>query len=142
VTARRGVQAEFARVFPSELDQVERVFQDFREFLRAHGAAHLQFIVELVARECVNNAVLHGNKKDPAKQVTFGVSLTARHICLEIEDQGPGFPWREGQAARLPDDADDHGRGLLILDMYAERVEFNDAGNGITVWLRRTSRED
>ena len=53
------------------------------------------FAVELVAREALNNAVIHGNAGDEKKRVTFELRCgKEKWVRLSVSDQGPGFRWR------------------------------------------------
>ncbi|MDO8837040.1 MAG: ATP-binding protein [Vicinamibacterales bacterium] len=137
----RGRRPELRRTLRSSLDEVDPVCHDVRAFLRDHDETGAGFVVELVARECINNAVLHGNRQDPAKLVTIAVCIGRRYFCLRVSDQGTGFDWRERLALPVPGDTAVRGRGLPILEMYARKLAFNQAGTCVTVWLTRTCGE-
>ena len=110
-----------------------------RQLLGKRHLEAMRFQVELVARECLNNAILHGNRGQQNRGVDFDMRVGRKRISLRIADQGGGFDWR----ARKPcwPTASAHGRGLLMASAYAERVAFNRRGNQITLWLS-TAREE
>ena len=45
----------------------------------------------IVTTELVNNAIHHGNKNDPDKQVHITFTVDDQKIELRIQDQGSGF---------------------------------------------------
>ena len=47
--------------------------------------------IAMVVREAVINAILHGNKKDPAKQVQVSFELSDEALKIKIADEGPGL---------------------------------------------------
>lgn len=98
-----------------------------------------RFAVNLVMREALTNAVLHGNKNDPAKDVRFILKIIEdTSIQLEIEDQGKGFDWRKYRACALPA-ATDHGRGISIMETYFTRYAYNEKGNKLFLQMDFTS---
>lgn len=121
--------------FATSLDAIDRVCREVRRFLvdAGHETASDLFAVDLVLREGLTNAVRHGNSHDRTKDVICRVSLEEdRQVRMDIEDQGPGFDWKK-RRDRLPDDTDEHGRGLLIMKTYVSEFWFNDQGNRLTL---------
>ncbi len=84
--------------------------------------------------EAVNNAIHHGNRLDPTKQVTLGYEVKDGRIIFLVQDQGPGFDYNH-----LPDPTDPqnlekpHGRGVFLMRALAEEVEFHDQGATVTM---------
>ena len=107
--------------------------------LEENGLAWVCFAAELVARECLNNAIIHGNRRDVGKRVALDLLIKRRWIYLQIIDEGPGFNWRKARRAPLPEDTAISGRGLSISALYADRITFNRRGNRVTVWLKKES---
>jgi serine/threonine-protein kinase RsbW len=122
-------------------EEVDAVCLELRSFLQAHGRAADAFAVELLAREALNNAVLHGNQSQPDKTARLDVRLGRRWLRLQITDEGPGFNWRAARRG-LPEADTASGRGLLISDLYADRVAFNQRGNQITLWLDKPQHSE
>lgn len=79
--------------------------------------------------EAVNNAIHHGNRLDPSKQVSMGYEVKGDKIIFVVSDQGPGFDFEH-----LPDPTDPeniekpHGRGVFLMRALADSVEFSDHG--------------
>jgi serine/threonine-protein kinase RsbW len=100
----------------------------------------MQFRVEILARECLNNAILHGNRGRKNGWVKFGIRIGKKLICLRVADRGPGFKWRDRCRLRWPGANAVKGRGLMIFKIYADRVAFNRRGNQVTLWIN-TAKE-
>ena len=132
--------ARFLRcLIPSRLEAVDAVCLEVRAFMTASGLAADSFAVELIARECLNNAIIHGNQNRADKAASLTLRLGKRWLRLQVADEGVGFNWR--QACRTAaDPAAGSGRGLAIGNLYAERVSFNQSGNQITLWLDNSGK--
>lgn len=115
---------------------IEDLCEKLREQLDAHGLTEQRFGVELVARECLNNALVHGNASDPDKRIEIELQIGPAWIHLRITDQGCGFDWRR-VIGEVPDCEATCGRGLSILNLYAARIEYNSVGNRISIWIAR-----
>jgi serine/threonine-protein kinase RsbW len=110
-----------------------------RDLLQKKGLSRACFPAELLARESLNNAVIHGNRNAADKSVLFRLWIGREWIRLQVTDQGPGFDWRKANQNRSGTTASS-GRGLPIYALYAERVRFNRRGNQITLWISKSNR--
>ncbi len=129
------------REIPSRLPVVESLCREIRAILQQNGLTAVAFPVELSARECLNNAALHGNQRLATKRVGLDFRIGRKWIRLQVTDQGRGYNWRRARAAALSDGTKTSGRGLVICTLYAQRVAFNQRGNRITLWLAKTKKE-
>jgi serine/threonine-protein kinase RsbW len=118
------------------MTEVESLCLKIRELLQANHLFRACFPVELLARECLNNAVIHGNQKNADKSIELCLWVGRKWIRLQVRDQGPGFAWRKTHQNRL-DITASSGRGLQLYALYAERVQFNSRGNQITLWISK-----
>ncbi len=81
--------------------------------------------VTLALREAVNNAVLHGNKKDPSKFIEVELEATKDEFIMRVWDEGPGF-----DDSRLGDPRDPenlfrpNGRGIFLIRQLLDRSKF------------------
>ena len=93
------------------------------------------FAAELLVREALTNAVLHGSHGDASKNVRCVLRLRRRRLFIAVQDEGAGFDWRAARSAtaKVPESS---GRGMQILRTYATRVRFNDKGNVVTMIKR------
>jgi serine/threonine-protein kinase RsbW len=100
-----------------------------------------EFDVEIAVREALANAVIHGNRENPAKRVhvTCRCSLDGE-VMLTIRDEGPGF-----DPAAVPDPTDQdnllrtHGRGIWLMHALMDEVRFEH--NGTVVCMRKMLRK-
>ena len=118
---------------PSYFGAAEGMCMLVRHFLRQHELPEIAFSTELVVRECLNNAINHGNRHDPRKRIRLFVVAEKKAVRLTVEDDGDGFNWKEYSTARLPGNTETAGRGLAVIASYARHFEFNRRGNVIRV---------
>jgi serine/threonine-protein kinase RsbW len=136
---RKYTPISFREKIPSRIDEVDRLCLKIRHLLQTNNLGEYCFSVELLARECLNNAVIHGNQKDADKSIVLCLSVGRAWIRLQVSDDGPGFAWRKARSSKL-DTAACSGRGLQFYELYAERAQFNRSGNQITLWIRKSKR--
>jgi len=131
-------QADLCLTIPSCVAAIEPVCEQVRSLLARRHLADMEFAVEILARECLNNAILHGNHGMPNARVRFGMRVGRKLICLRVTDQGPGFDWRRAVRHGLPSDTAVEGRGLMVASIYARRIAFNRRGNQVTLWINKS----
>jgi anti-anti-sigma factor len=136
---REQIPVSFRETIPSRLEEAELLCLRIRKTLQNHDLPLLCFPVELLARECLANAVNHGNRNDADKSIVFRFSIGREWIRLQVGDEGPGFAWRRAFQKRLGT-TEPSGRGLRLYALYAERVRFNRRGNQITLWINKKNR--
>ena len=84
--------------------------------------------------EAVNNAIQHGNKYDPGKQVQveFDADNDLEYLCFKISDEGEGF-----DVTNLPDPTEPenieklNGRGIYLMRNLADNVGFSSDGREV-----------
>jgi len=90
------------------------------------------FAIHLALEEAFINAVTHGSKMDPGKEVQIDYSVGSDKIEISITDQGEGFDPQQvpdprvGENLYKPD-----GRGLLLINSYMDVVKYNERGNRV-----------
>jgi serine/threonine-protein kinase RsbW len=95
------------------------------------------FAVRIALEEGLVNAIKHGNKGDPGKQVRVEATITPDRAEITIEDEGPGF-----DRARVPDPTCDEnicrpsGRGILLIESYMNDVRWDRGGRRIRMMKR------
>ena len=127
----------FCRTVASTFEAVESTCQDLRVFLDARRVAASRFATELVVREFLNNAVLHGNRLDASKTADLEVCLGRIWITVRVTDQGTGFDWRRVMRRPLEGAAATHGRGLTIGKTYGRRLTYSLGGRQVRVRLEK-----
>jgi len=87
---------------------------------------------EVALEEAISNAMIHGNKLDPEKQIHVIVSGNDEQFSIMIEDAGDGFT-----ASDVPDPDDpetlflEHGRGIMLMNHYMDDVRYSGGGTGL-----------
>ena len=128
---------------PATLEAIEGFFLDFRaraSSARCSATCKAEwFAVELLLRETLTNAVVHGCQADPAKRVQCIVRCRPGWLTIAVRDNGRGFNWHKvWRESSAPTDCS--GRGIEILRHYATRVRFSASGNQ-TVLVKQLSKE-
>lgn len=137
-TAPAGATVVRVRV-PSSVEWVEQVVELLvRHCLAGHPTPdRTLFRLRVVAAEALANAIVCGNREDPAKWVEVRAELTAEAIRLHVGDEGEGFDPSavpEPFGARLEGTC---GRGIFLIRQFADDVSFNSRGNAICMTLHR-----
>ena len=90
--------------------------------------------VLIAVLEAANNAVLHGNKLDESKMVTFFIKMENRILYIRVEDEGGGFDYMNVPDPTAPENIENvNGRGIFLMEKLSDRIEFSR--NGATVDL-------
>jgi|SRR5579862_1234955 len=109
----------------------ERIIQRLEEIdFPARGV----FGVRLALEEALVNAIKHGNRLDPSKQVHVVCQISSEKVRIVIEDEGTGFRLQD-----VPDPTEDEnldkpgGRGIMLMRAFLSVVEYNERGNRVTL---------
>lgn len=135
MTHSHAVDCEMRVALPATLEAVEKFFVEFRRRSEEMANRANCFAAELLVREALTNAVVHGSHGDPSKQVRCAMRLKKGRLLIAVEDEGVGFDWRAARSnpAALSDCS---GRGIAILHRYADHIRYNDRGNALTILKR------
>jgi len=88
------------------------------------------FAVHLALEEAFLNAVKHGNKMDPSKQVTIEYLVDEEKVEVTMVDEGEGFHPEDIPDPRMGENLyRPEGRGLLLIHAYMHVAEYNERGN-------------
>jgi len=110
--------------YPSTLESVDVVEADILKAAANAGFGEdEQHGIGMAVRECMVNAVVHGNRYNKNKHVHVNVRKSASDFEIRITDQGEGF-----ETERVPDPLDDSnilrhsGRGLFLMEAFMDAV--------------------
>jgi len=114
---------------------VDRLMRLIEGSQRAPGDA---FHVELVLRETLQNAVVHGNQEDPEKKVHLRCRCgPGNEISIVVTDQGRGFDFRKIVGNGFPPDPTaEHGRGIWLMKAFMDDVRFERGGSEVHMHRR------
>ncbi len=118
--------------FSAELENIDRASSAVQTFLEDVGFQEVLFGVELVLREVLLNAVIHGCGSNPDRMIDCRLGVDDDVLTLVVGDKGEGFqPPADFEEIPPPDIAG--SRGGAILRQYATSYSYNDVGNEITI---------
>ncbi len=124
---------------PSTIEQVAKVEKFLLKLKKTLAIDEEHFYKLLVAvTEAVNNGIIHGNGRDPNKQVVLTCNWTDGCLEVIVRDEGPGF-----ESDHLPDPLAeenlmrDHGRGVFLIRSLMDSVRFSkdDAGSEVIMTM-------
>jgi serine/threonine-protein kinase RsbW len=95
--------------------------------------------IDLAVREAVANAIKHGNRQDPAKQVTIEMSVHGGDVAITVADEGAGFDPEAVGDPLLPENRFRRdGRGIFYMKRFMDEVDYRfRPGEGTVVTLRK-----
>jgi len=112
------------------LTRVETMIDKLSKRLGVSDEVYGKILISAV--EAVNNAIVHGNKRDSKKNVIITVSADGNIFEVIVTDEGKGF-----EAGKLPDPTSPenieklNGRGVFIMRKLADEIEYNEKGNEV-----------
>ena len=132
---------EMNLVIPAEPSSIPKVSEGVRQLLQSKGWTEDELMpVELSIDEALANAIRHGCKNDPTKQVQCVVTTDATgEVVIVVRDPGPGF-----DAATVPNPLAGEnvmkpsGRGVFLINQLMDEVGFGDGGREVQMKKRRS----
>ena len=130
-----SVNIEETLVLESEMNsisQVEKLIDAQAQMLNIDDEVYGKYMLSVV--ECVNNAIVHGNKMDKNNKVTMHYLISNTTIEVTVSDEGEGF-----DPDKLPDPTAeenlerDCGRGIFLMRHLSDELEFANNGRTITM---------
>lgn len=120
--------------YPSSPDQLTEIDDDVERWLREQNLQEGTILdLTLAVSELINNALEHGNNRNPEKKITVVLGSRLGEIEISVTDEGSGFdptdlpdPLAEGNYLK-PD-----GRGLFVVKSLVDQVRFSFPPDGGT----------
>jgi serine/threonine-protein kinase RsbW len=121
---------KFAFVISPERDNRREVQNRILEAVKANGfEGQNYFAINLALEEAFTNAIKHGNRHDPKKQVKVLAKVTPRRFEIRIEDQGVGFDRKSVPDPTVLENIEKcSGRGILLIEAYMTEVSWDRGG--------------
>lgn len=132
---------ELNLVIPASPASIPVVSEGVHQLLAGKGWTEDELMsVDLALDEALANAIRHGCKGDPSKQVQCVVTTdVAGKVMIVVRDPGPGF-----DIAAVPDPLSGDnvlkpsGRGVFLINQLMDEVAFADRGREVTMLKRRS----
>lgn len=118
---------------------VERLIDDLCEKHNIHEEHYGNILIALT--EAANNAIYHGNKQDPEKEVKMEYSADEDRFFFRIEDEGPGFDFDNVPDPTSPENLEKpNGRGVFLMRHLSDEIEFKDGGRIVEIEFKDLSK--
>ncbi len=113
------------------------------EFVKESGIDSTRYHNAIIAlTEGVNNAIVHGNKRDESKNVVIIATIESEMLTLIVDDNGEGFNPDDLPDPLAPENImRDCGRGVFLMRSLMDAAEFIQTENGSRTLLRTRLRE-
>ena len=99
------------------------------------------FAIHLAMEEAFVNAVNHGNKKDPEKEVKIEYVMGEDKTEIFVSDQGQGFDSNEIPDPRCGDNLyKPGGRGIFLMKAFMDSVEYENNGTRVHMTKKRSKQ--
>ncbi len=130
-------------VIPADPAAIEKVSAGVKELLtNKQWSTEEVMKVQLAVQEALANAIRHGCKNDPSKQVQCCVTFDATgELVIVVRDPGPGFdvtavpnPLEDGNLLELS------GRGVFLINQLMDTVEFTEGGRQVLMRKHRDAK--
>lgn len=132
-------RVEAALTLPNDPEAFRRAESDLLEAIQACGYPEAStFAVRLALEEAVVNGFKHGNAGEANSTVELRWEVGPDRVRIEVEDQGRGFEPADVPDPRAPENLErPSGRGIMLMRAYMSSVEYNKAGNRVTMVYER-----
>ena len=90
--------------------------------------------VGIAIREAVANAIKHGNRQDPEKEVEVELAIVGDEAIIRVVDQGEGFDLQAVEDPLAPENLlKPNGRGIFYMNNFMDEIEYGTRPEGGTV---------
>lgn len=129
-------QVVFEREIPSDPALVQPLVVRVTDFLSKESLVlpRDECKIGLCLEEALQNAVLHGNKKDFKKKVKISIFMNDVEWGIIISDEGEGFdPANVKNPIQGESLWGESGRGLYLMGHYMDRLEYFNRGSTVVI---------
>ena len=95
------------------------------------------YLIKLGLHEALVNAVKHGNKLDPRKNIRVRRIITPKWCVWQIQDQGNGLAIKKRNYQLPKRISSESGRGLYIINECFDDIRWSNKGNRLQLALKR-----
>ena len=100
-------------------------------------STHSCYLIKLGLHEALVNAVKHGNKLDPRKNIRVRRIVTPNWCIWQIQDQGNGLELKKRNYDLPKKISSFNGRGLYIINECFDDIRWSNKGNRLQLALKR-----
>jgi len=123
---------------PSKQESITLLENLIEEIADKHNISEDTFANMMTSlSEATINAIVHGNKLDPAKKVIINAEIDAKRIIWTVTDEGDGFDYNNLPDPTAPENIENlTGRGVFIIKHLADQAIFNTKGNEVELHFK------
>ena len=116
--------------FPSDLGNLRLVEKAIDELsLELDLSDEVYGNVLVATMEATNNAIIHGNRSNPEKEVKIKMKLEDKELMVHIEDQGEGFDHMNVPDPTAPENLEKiNGRGIFLMERLSDEILYIEDG--------------
>ena len=124
--------ATYNFTYAAVLDSEEKMLSDLAAILAEQLITNpLRYEFMLVISEAFTNALLHGNKLNPDKNIYLMVDINTNRLSADIIDEGESG-LKQIQTKKPSELYNENGRGVDLINHYSTFAEFGVTENGGT----------
>lgn len=126
-------------VIPADTSAIAKVADGVMQIMNEkHFSADRRVEIEIALREALANAIKHGCKNDPNKNIQCCVALEEDgELLIVVRDPGPGF-----DVSAVPNPLEGSGltkasgRGVFLISQFMDEVRYEDEGREVHMRMR------
>ena len=112
---------------PQNLNEVESFVRKFAKDYDINEDIYPNILISVT--EAVNNAIIHGNKKNIDKEVQIILSSSQNKVEIAVSDEGKGFDPESVPDPTLAENIEKlGGRGVFLIQQLCDKVIFKNEG--------------
>lgn len=114
---------------------VEKVIDEMSLELNLSDEVYGNILVATM--EATNNAIVHGNRANPDKQVRVFIEKIDGDLLIRIRDQGEGFDYTSVPDPTAPENIEKvSGRGIFLMKRLSDDISFAEQGRVVELKFR------
>lgn len=131
---------KFEQRIPSEPDVCAQIIATLLEQLeRTKWSNKDIFGIHMAVEEAILNAIHHGNKCSPTKDVHLMIKICDKEFYASVTDQGSGFDPDEVPDPTAEENLENaSGRGVMLIKNFVDEVVYNAKGNSVELRKLKT----
>jgi len=143
-SAAQALPWQFERRIPSDPDYCAKIVALVLEQLaRFKWSNRDVFAIHMAMEESILNAIRHGNRCSPNKQVHIRIQVNQQEFYSCVTDEGEGFKLEEVPDPTLEENLENpSGRGVMLIQTFMDQVVYNEKGNSVQLFKQRRDSDE
>lgn len=121
---------------PENISSIERFVEEICDYYNINDTYFGNILIALT--EAFQNALDHGNKKDPSKMISVVFESKPKGLSFTVTDEGDGYdPDTVPDPLDLEVSADaEKGRGIFLMKALSDKMEISEEGRSVEMFFR------